>query len=66
VPPEQRDAIRRLVRAIAEGTIDPPPIPERSITGALAPVSVQPLTIHPILVSAAEDGAGPAPVVRPQ
>jgi hypothetical protein len=66
VPPGQVEAIRRLVRAIAEGTIEPPPVPERSVTGAPAPVSVQPLTIQPIFVSAAEDGGGPAPVVRPQ
>jgi hypothetical protein len=31
-----------------------------------AAVPVQPLTIQPILVSAAEDRGGPAPVVRPQ
>jgi hypothetical protein len=66
VPPEQAEAIRRLVRAIAEGRLDPPAMPETRVTGAPMPVPVQPLTIQPILVSAAEDRGGPAPVVRPQ
>jgi len=66
VPPAQAEAIRRLVRAIAQGTLDPPAVPETRVTGAPAPMSVQPLTIQPILVSAAEDRGGPAPVVRPQ
>jgi hypothetical protein len=66
VPPGQAEAIRRLVRAIAEGRLAPPPVPEPGATGVPAAVPVQPLTIQPILVSAAEDRGGPTPVVRPQ
>ncbi|HET9264532.1 MAG TPA: hypothetical protein VFO14_15890 [Vicinamibacterales bacterium] len=66
VPPGQADAIRRLVRAIAEGRLAPPPVLEPGATGVPAAVPVQPLTIQPILVSAAEDRGGPTPFVRPQ
>jgi hypothetical protein len=66
VPPGQGEAIRRFLEAMAEGTLEPPRPVETDGIGAPAPMRVQPLTIEPILVSAAENRGGPAPVVRPQ
>jgi hypothetical protein len=66
VPAEHAEAVRRLVRGIAEGRIRPPATSEQPAGAIPAPVPVQPLIVEPILVSGAEQRGGPTPVVRPQ
>jgi hypothetical protein len=66
VPAEHAEAVRRLVRGIAEGRIRPPAASDQQAGAVPAPVPVQPLIVEPILVSGAEQRGGPTPVVRPQ
>jgi hypothetical protein len=66
VPPDQANAIRRLVRALSDGSLPPESLPEQPAAGAPDPLAVRRLTVAPIPVASAEPQEREAPVVRPQ
>ena len=65
VPPNQMEAVRRLVRAVNEGRVELPAEPGQGPLAAPATLDVTPLVVEPIPVSPLDSVAGtPAPSVR--
>jgi hypothetical protein len=63
VPADRLDAVRRLVRAVNEGRLEPPTEPLQEPSLSPAPVNVSPLVVEPIPLLPIVPAAEPSPPV---